>query len=520
MPAGLGPRRVWLAFRFLHTVFVLVRRADSFLFLRPLSPRGLKENILTLGASFIKLAQVLATRADFFTDDYLVELRGIHDEVEPMPEADFRQAFALAFPQQPGDPSPFASFTETPIASASIGQVHEAFLPDGRKVAVKLRRLGIERQVRGDIFLVRSMLSVFTPFFSRATKNSVEAVLAEFSAMIAKEVDLAVELCNLHKFTDAYGDGPVRFPVPEPALCGPDALVMSFETGLRIDDKDALAAAGIDFRKVLDELITFYIEQMLVRGYFHADPHPGNILVREDGGITLLDFGMLKRLPADTRVAMIEVAKTAHDRDYEGFIVACKRLGIVAAGANPCEMMEFSERMFDIFGDASLSAASMQALAFSVLASMKDLPFKVPQDVVYVMRASTLIEGLGTTFIENFNGVKDILPLLRKNLGRAMGAEAGLFPTLRSELTSLPMTLRRAKTVLTDLSESNLRVKLSPETLEYAGEHLRPYLRKLALGLLLLAAAFLAALTDVPHVRLVAWGLFTAGAVRVWLALR
>lgn len=516
MPAALAPGRVWLAFRFLHTVFVLVRRADSFLFLRPLPPRRLKETILTLGASFIKLAQVLATRADFFTDDYLAELRGIHDEVAPMPPGDFRQAFAQAFDDTP----PFAAFDETPLASASIGQVHEARLPDGRRVAVKLRRLGVDRQVRRDIRLVRAMLSVFTPFFSRATKNSVEAVLAEFSAMIVKEVDLSVELSNLRKFADAYGDAPVRFPVPEPALCGPDALVMSFETGLRIDDKDGLAAAGIDFRQVLDTLIAFYIEQMLVRGYFHADPHPGNILVRPDGGLTLLDFGMVKRLPADTRVAMIEVAKTAHDRDYEGFIVACKRLGIVAAGADPAEMMEFSERMFDIFGNAGLSAASMQALAFSVLASMKDLPFKVPQDVVYVMRASTLIEGLGTTFIENFNGVKDILPLLRKNLARAMGAEAGLFPTLRSELMSLPLTMRRAKTVLTELSESNLRVKLSPETMEYAGERLRPYLRRLALGVLLLAAAFLAALTDVPHARGVAWGLFAAGAVRVWLALR
>jgi len=516
MPGGRAAHRAWLAFRFLHTVFVLVRRGESFLFLRPLPPRQLKDTILTLGVSFIKLAQVLATRADFFTEDYLAELRGIHDEVAPMPEADFREAFARAF----GDVPPFAAFDETPLASASIGQVHEAFLADGSKVAVKLRRLGVAAMVRSDIRLVRSMLAVFTPFFSRATKNSVEAVLAEFSAMIVKEADLSVELSNLRKFTDAYGDGPVRFPVPVPELSNADALVMSFETGLRIDDKNALAGAGIPFRQVLDDLIGFYIEQMLVRGYFHADPHPGNILVRPDGGITLLDFGMVKRLPADTRVAMIEVAKTAHDRDYEGFIVACKRLGIVAAGAKDTEMMEFSERMFDIFGDAGLSAASMQALAFSVLNTMKDLPFKVPQDVVYVMRASTLIEGLGTTYIENFNGIKDILPLLRRNLARAMGAQAGLFPTLRSELTNLPLTLRRAKTVLTDLSESNLRVKLSPETMEYAGLRLRPTLRRLATGLLLVAAAFLVAFTSPPHATGIAWSLFGLGAARIWLALK
>ncbi|KHK03180.1 ABC1 kinase family protein [Desulfovibrio sp. TomC] len=516
MPFLRTPRRVWLTFRFLHTVFVLVRRRDRFLFLAPLPPRQLKEAVLALGVCFIKLAQVLATRADFFTEDYLAELRGIHDEVAPMSAADFKAAFNLAFCCY----MPFATFDEAPIASASIGQVHAATLPDGSKVAVKLRRFGVEDRVRADIALIRAMLGVFTPFFSNATKNSVEAVLAEFSAMIVKEADLSVELANLRKFAETYSHSPVRFPVPIPQYSNVNVLVMSFETGWRIDDKAALAAANISFPAVLFALIDFYIEQMLVRGYFNADPHPGNILVRPDGGLTLLDFGMVKRLPADTRVSMIEVAKTAHDRDYEGFITACKRLGIVAAGANPCEMMEFSERMFDIFADTGLTAASMQALAFSVLDSMKDLPFKVPQDVVYVMRASTLIEGLGTSYIENFNGIKDILPRLRQNMARALEDEAGLFPTLRSELMSLPLTLRRAKTVLTDLSESNLRVKLSPETMEFAGERLRRHLRPVGTGLLLMAAAFLAALTLGEHAASVSWALFGLGALRIWTGLR
>ena len=516
MPRFPAPGRIWLSFRFLHTVFVLVRRRDRFLFLRPLPPRQLKDAVLTLGVCFIKLAQVLATRADFFTEDYLAELRGIHDEVAPMPAADFTAAFALAF----GDAPPFDTFDQTPLASASIGQVHAATLPDGRQVAVKLRRFGVEDRVRADISMIRTMLGVFTPFFSSATKNSVEAVLAEFSAMIVKEADLSVELANLRKFTDIYSPSPVRFPTPFPQYSNANVLVMSYETGWRIDDKAALDNAGIPFATILDALIDFYIEQKLVRGYFHADPHPGNILVRPDGGLTLLDFGMVKRLPAETRVAMIEVAKSAHDRDYEGFIAACKRLGIVAAGADPSEMMEFSERMFDILGDAGLTAASMQLLAFSVLDSMKDLPFKVPQDVVYVMRASTIIEGLGTTYIENFNGVKDILPRLRHNLSRAFGAETGLFPTMLSELTSLPLTLRRAKTVLTDLSESNLRVKLSPETLEYIGERLRRQVRPVAVGGLLLAAAFLAALTPGRYAPQAAWALFVLGALRVWTGLK
>ncbi len=505
-----------MAFRFIHTVFVTFRKKERFLFLRALSPEALKRVILDLGVSFIKLAQVLATRADFFTEDYLEELKAIHDEVEPMSEADFSAAFASAF--KGGDP--FAHFEKTPLASASIGQVHAARLPGGELVAVKLRRFGITARVKADIRILRLFLRVFKPFFSAFTKHSLEAVIAEFSVMILKETDLSIECDNLRKFTETYKDSGVIFPGFYPQYTSADALVMTFERGVRVDDKAGLAKLNIPFREVMDELVSFYAEQMLVKGFFHADPHPGNLLVREDGRLVLLDFGMVKRLPASMRVAMIEMVKAAHEQDYEVFIASCKRLGVIAASAPETEMRDLAERMFDIFGNENLSAASMQALAFDVLESMRGFPFKFPQDIVYVMRASSLIEGLGTSYIENFNGVKDILPVLLKNLRRALGAEAGLFPSIKDEIISLPLTFRRMKTALNDLSDGNLKVKLSPETLEILGEMVRGYVRPLIEGALFVIAAFFLRGADFPAAPHLSWALFLLGALRVYLGLR
>ncbi|THB67855.1 MAG: AarF/ABC1/UbiB kinase family protein [Desulfovibrio sp.] len=511
-----SPWRVWKSFRLLLTVFMTVRRKERFLFMRPLSPAALKQTILDLGVCHIKMAQVLATRADFFTEDYLEELRTIHDEVEPMAQKDFQVMFQRAF----GEAPPFAEFEETPLASASIGQVHKARLKDGTQVAVKIRRLGILQGVLADIRLVTFFLRMFQPFFSRYTKNSLEAVLKEFTSMIKKEVDMAIEADHLRKFRETYGHCDVRIPGFFPEYSSPDALVMTFEQGVRVDDKERLAALNIDFRDVMARLIDFYTEQMLIKGFFHADPHPGNVLVAEDGTLTILDFGMVKRLPASMRLAMIELVQAAHEQDFESFIGACKRMGVVAASAPESQMQELAERLFDIFGNESLNAASMQSLALDVLDSMKELPFKLPQDVVYVMRASALIEGLGTSFIENFNGVKDVLPVLKRNMYRALGAEAKLFPTLGGEIKALPLTVRRFKAVLTDLSDGTLRVRLSPETLELVSDGVLKRLKPLGLAALFILAAFFIQGYSFRGSGWIAAVLFAFGAIRLYLGVK
>lgn len=516
MLGAFGPLRLWKALRFLLTVFLLVKRRESFLGFPPLAPDELRRCVLKLGVSFIKLAQVLATRQDFFGPEYVAALRTIHDEVAPMPPAEFAAAMALAFPEG----RPFAAFDDAPLASASIGQVHRAVLDDGAMVAVKLRRLRIEELVAADLRILNVALWLFTPLFSRATRNSLEAVLREFAAMIRRECDMSVELANLRAFRETFRMEGVRLPVPYPALSNRHALVMSFEEGFRIDDRAALADSGLDFRPVMERLIVFYTEQMLIKGLFNADPHPGNILVRADGDIVLLDYGMVKRLRAETRVAMIEVVKAANDRDFDLYTAACKRLGVVTADAPEEEVREFAERMFAIFGNEALTARTMQNLAFEVLASMRSLPFKLPQDVVYVMRASSLVEGLGTIYIDNFNGIKDVLPVLRDNLRRALGAEAGLFPTLIGEARSLPLTLRRAKQVLTDLSESQLRVRLSDETVERLADEAFARLRPVALGALAVLAAFLVPLLGLPHAVPLSSALFLFGVWRILAGFR
>jgi len=444
-----------------------------------------------LGASFIKLAQVLATRADFFSQDYLDELKQLHDQLPSMSKKEFDIVFSKSFTKDT-----FKHFDTTPIASASIGQVHIATLQDGTKVAVKLKRKGIKKQVLADIKIITLFNTLFKPLFSFYTKNSIDAVIGEFSKMIQEEVNFSIELSNLKKFSVTYENNNIIFPIPYEQHCTNDAIVMSYEEGFRFDDKINIFKHNIDFKAVIAELVEFYTTQMLIKGYFHADPHPGNILITKDSKIVFLDFGMVKTVPNETRIAIIELIKAANEQDYEAYIDANKRLGTISYEAPVSELALFTSKMFEVFSNENLDSESMQKLAFEVLETTRDFPFKLPSDAIYILRVSAIIEGLGTTYIENFNGIKDILPILQQNIPKALGANESIKETLEKEIKELPFFMKDFKSLVKKASKGNLEVELSNSQLEYLTKELKGYVKPIINGFAFMAGGFFLLLLD------------------------
>ncbi|CAA6805167.1 MAG: ABC1 family protein [uncultured Sulfurovum sp.] len=483
--------RVYGVFRFLLTLFLVIKKKDSFLGVKPLSPTKLKETIGKLGASFVKLAQVLATRADFFTPEYLEELKELHDQLPAMSQEAFNRVSLRALNLEN-----FKSFDKNPIASASIGQVHVAYLHDGTKVAVKLRREGIKNQVLADIKILNFFNTTFRPLFSFYTKNSIDAVISEFSKMIKEEVNLSKELQNLQKFSMVYKESGVRFPIPYPQYCSEDCIVMSFEEGYRFDDKKSIYENNIDFNAIIAKLVDFYTSQMLINGYFHADPHPGNLLVTKEGELVLLDFGMVKTVPSNTRIAIIELIKASNEQDYERYISANKKLGTIAYEAPLSAMAEFTEKMFEIFSDENLDSESMQKLAFEILESTRNFPFKLPSDAIYILRVSAIIEGLGTTYIENFNGVKDILPILQKNIPKALGGKEKLSEMIVAEVKEIPFVVKELKNVIKKASEGTLEIELSKAQLGWIAKELKTSVKVFLSGFTLVLAGFFMLMYD------------------------
>ncbi|MDY0190027.1 MAG: AarF/UbiB family protein [Desulfuromonas sp.] len=481
------PQRSYAVFRFLITVFLLFRRRQRWLIWRPLSPDDLVNNIRCLGASFLKLAQVLATRADFFDGEYLQALRQLHDQMPEMSAQDRHKAFARSFP----DPTIFSHFDQHPIASASIGQVHKAQLRDGKQiVAVKLLRENIQFQVHIDIILLKLFLTFFRPLFTDQTRHSIESVLRAFTQVIREEVSMLQELANLQHFSQVYAAEKIRFPQPYPEYCCDTALVMSFEQGTRFDDAEALAKLDISFSALMRQLVIFYTEQILIKGYFHADPHPGNLLVSPQGELILLDFGMVSRIPKQMRQAMIYAVKAAYERNFELLVSATRKMGILTEESDFSSLGAVAESLFDVFDSEHLDASSMQELAFGILDVLHDQPFKLPQDVIYVMRVSSLIEGLGTQYINNFNGIKDILPILKENLPRALGEDRLPIEKIKQELLQLPLTATKARQVIELAEQGDLVVRMASCDRQYMLEHVGKQLRRITLVIFYLGLAF------------------------------
>ncbi len=451
------------------------------------------------------MAQVLATRSDFFPPNYLNELKKIHDNLPPMSQSELEKVY---------EDKGFINFNKTPIASASIGQVHEAFLKDGSKVAIKIRRYNIEKIVKTDIKIISFLNVIFKPLFSHYTKNSIEAVISEFASTIIKETSMRIELTNLKKFSKIYQDSNIIFPKYYEELSNDNMLVMSFEEGFRFDDRKNIEEFKIDIKKAINDLVLFYVEQMLIRGYFHADPHPGNVFINKNSQIILLDFGMVKSVSNETRLNIISLLKAANEQNYEEYIAACKNLGISAYETPTTMLAEFVEQIFDIFSNDSLSKTTMQNLAFEVMANTAKFPFKLPAEAIYILRVSAIIEGLGTSYLENFNGIKDILPILVKNIPRAVGAKETLVDTIFDELKELPQNLHYIKTSFHKISSGQIETNISKSQLEYFKKAIDEKVSELIFGLVLILTSFFILLLD-DGFKFIAIAFFIAGVLRL-----
>jgi predicted unusual protein kinase regulating ubiquinone biosynthesis (AarF/ABC1/UbiB family) len=199
----------------------------------------------------------------------------------------------------------------------------------------------------------------------------------------------------------------------------------------------------------------------------------------------LLDFGMVKTVPNTIRIAIIELLQAANAGDYELYISASKRLGTVAYEAPTAELAEFTAKMFGIFSNDNLTNESMQQLAFEVLESTRNLPFKLPSDAIYILRVSAIIEGLGTTYIPNFNGVKDILPLLIEELPRALGAKSSIAETLIDEAKAFPFVVTDIKHAMKRLAQGSVQTEISNDQLTWAATRVQKFAKKALIGLAL-----------------------------------
>lgn len=374
----------------------------------------LADVVPTLGPTFVKIGQVFSARPDVVPEPYLTSLSTLTDNVPCVPFPLIEKELVAAY-GRPVD-EVFEAFDRVPLAAGSLGQVYRARY-QGQDVVVKVLRPGVEPIVEHDVAFVRMVLRWVERWWKHPQLRGLHVVIDEFERRIADEMDFRKEAAYARAIGERFA-GSRRVVVPRviEGTVHRRTLALEFVEGTRVDQIDGLVAAGvIDPERVVDAVVEAYIQMMLVDGLFHADPHPGNLLVRADGALVLLDFGMVIEVDPVMRHHLVHTSLAAVRGDADKVVDGFFNLGIVA----PETDREIIRRLVGIILEMTERGAELgemqAALADEVMHLLYDWPVVLTGEMTYFGRAVALIEGLGARHVPNFNPVRYVRPLLMKH---------------------------------------------------------------------------------------------------------
>lgn len=375
----------------------------------------LKNRLLKLGPTFIKIGQALATRADLLPMPYIKELSKLQDEVPPFPRD---EAMAI-LEQELGAPIPslFAHIDDWPVASASMGQVYYALLPDGREVAVKIQRPRLKETIDFDLRILQRIIKHLKRYPNLFRGVDWSGVLNEFAYTIEQEMDYLQEAKNADRFRNNFRSWKdVYVPQIHWALSTKRVLTMEYIHGFKVTETELLQARGFTPAKINRLLARTYLKQMLEDGFFHADPHPGNLRVMPDGRLAFFDFGMAGQIDPHIQSLMIDAFFHILDRDVSGLVDDLMKLEFLDADTDPNRIRPLVEELFKEYLGLKLSQIRFKELTYEIADVVYEYHFKIPARFTYMIRALMELEGIGVAVDPEFNFVETARPFAREYL--------------------------------------------------------------------------------------------------------
>lgn len=375
-------------------------------------PERVRLALEELGPTFVKAGQYLSTRSDLLPEEYLRELAKLQDDVPPFPAEEARRIVAeeLGAPAE----SRFRRFSGRPLAAASIAQVHEAETADGEPVVVKVERPGVRELVVLDLEIMAHLAGLAERHLESWRWRRPTRVVAEIARSLDRELDLSQEAAHAERFAREFADDPTaRAPRVHRALSTSRVLTLERLEGIKADDAAALVRAGFDPRDVADRLGRHYLAMVLVHGFFHADPHPGNLLVLPDGAVGYLDFGMTGRLDRSVREALADVLAGIAERDESA--VAAALLSLADYDEEPDRRAFEADvgELMDQYAYRPLSEWRLGRMLEQFFTTTARHRVRVPPDLYLMVKAVTELESLARTLDPRFDAVAAAVPFVR-----------------------------------------------------------------------------------------------------------
>ena len=421
--------------------------------------RQLCELLTELGPAFIKAGQALSTRPDLVSPVVLEELSALQDQLPP-----FSNTMAMAcIAEDLGTPVEqlFTHLSQEPVSAASLGQVYKGQLPDGRAVAVKVQRPGLREQITLDLYIVRNM-ALWIKRYTRFVRSDLVGLVDELGTRIFEEMDYIHEAENAERFASLHRHNQ-RIAVPEihRHLTNRRVLTMEWIEGIKLTQVKHVQALGLDPEDMISVGVNCSLEQLLEHGYFHADPHPGNLLALADGRIAYLDFGMMSEVKRSARTGLIQAVVHLVNKDFDKLAKDFVRLGFLTQEVDLKPIVPAFAKVFGRALEEGVSRMDFKSVTDDLSGVMYRFPFQVPPYYALIIRSLVTLEGIALSINPKFKILGAAYPYFATRL------LVDPDPELRTSLKDMVLSenaLRWER--LDDLLSSAARSQdLDPETL-------------------------------------------------------
>ena len=403
-------RFVVVAYRFLPLIVAYLRDRRRFFIIggsRQVSRETQRERaavlldtLLTLGPTFIKLGQLLSTRPDILPKAYIEVLSSLQDDVPPAPWAESKRVIE----EELGDVDDvYDDFDTEPISGASLGQVYLAEYDD-QQVAVKIRRPGIESLVEADLKVLRWSIPVLVRFIGEGRAFSLDSLADEFAKTIRQEMDYSRERDILEEIRGNFADNnAIDIPEPIDPVCSPRVLTMEYIPGTKINDIETLDKKGLDRTELATTLQEVYLQMIIEDGVFHADPHPGNLAVKDDGTIIFYDFGMSSTVDPFIQEKIVEFYIAVANQDIDAILDTLIDMGTLSPTADREVMGDVLELAIADARGENIEQYRVNQIIEQVESTIYEFPLRLPRNLALVLRVATVVEGVCVTLDEDFD---------------------------------------------------------------------------------------------------------------------
>jgi predicted unusual protein kinase regulating ubiquinone biosynthesis (AarF/ABC1/UbiB family) len=459
-------------------------------------PEELATDLEKLGPAFIKLGQVLSTRPDLLPVPYLDALGRLQDDVEPFSFGEIEQIVEeeLGFRISKG----FSSFDPHPIAAASLGQVHRAALRDGRDVAVKVQRPGIRERVMADLAVMQDIAEFLDRHTQAGQQFDFVQMVAEFRRTLLQELDYRREAHNLVRIA-ANLSSFARIVVPRPIDDYSSARVLTMELikGQKITSLSPLVRQDLDAEGLARELFRAYLHQIIVDGFFHADPHPGNVFLTDDGRLALIDLGMVSRLAPARQDQLLKMLLAVAEANGDRAATLAMQIGQPRADVDEQGLRRDVQELVSHYHDAPLHELQVGRVMMEITRAAGRYGIRLPSELTMLGKTLLNLDEVGRTLAPDFDvnaALRDeAAALMQERMRRTMN-ESNLYSTLleaREFLEQLPARVNR----VLDMFVNN-EVKINIEVIDEGAviDGLQKVANRITVGLLLAALVIGAAM--------------------------